>query len=141
MKKTIKATLISLVLALSVAIGVLFAGCAPGNEFKGEGVFMNVDLIYTLTLNNEQEGDKTFKFEITPKNGSEEGGTIEKLLGMFKRTGTYTEADDGVITLTFSAAVQDQNGGNITTVKSEGKNKIQFFFKGPDGLLEVIVTR
>ena len=141
MKKSVKAILISLVLTLSLAVGIMFAACG-GNDpvtFTGEGSFMNIDMNYNLTL---EEEDKTFEFVVTSKNEIEENGPISQILKGLGRTGTYKFEND-VYTLTFSKPVKDANNEDTTTIastKADGKYTLAFGIKGGEGTLKISVT-
>lgn len=111
MKKTIKAALISLVLTLSLTVGVLFAACASDPvvfDYSTEVMGFATDI--TVTLSNE---DDTFTV-VSKINGDLKDETKAQFQAIIDRTGTYT-FENNVYTLTFSKAVNNYDSEEATT--------------------------
>ncbi|MDE7215107.1 MAG: hypothetical protein K2N68_04665, partial [Clostridia bacterium] len=133
MKKAIKAALISLVLTLSLAVGILFAACGGNGpvKFKAETTVMGTNFIYTLTLSDE---DDTFKMDVTTDRQIEEGGTISQIMEGQKNSGTYKFEND-VYTLTFTKPVLNSEGQATNTVvstKEDGKYVLTLYSRGQE---------
>ena len=135
MKKTIKAALISLVLTLSLAVGILFAACGGNGpvKCKAEVTMFGTNFVYELILSDK---DETFNMDVTTDRQIEEGDTISKIIEGQKNSGTY-KLEDGVYTLTFVKDVLNSEGQTTKTVvstKENGKYVFTLCSRGQEGI-------